>query len=252
MTSLHHRIDGPGDGPVLVLGPSLGSTLDLWEPQLPAFTASWQVVRFDLPGHGGSGPCDGTVEDIADAVAALLDRLGVARVAYAGVSMGGAVGMALALRHPDRIGRLALCCTSARFGDPSGWHERARRVRAGGLEPFFETLLGRWFTPGYTGPGIEAVRAMLATVEAAGYAACCEALAAFDVRDRLGAVRAPTLVVAGEQDVATPPAHAQELARGIPGAKLTLVPGAAHLANLERPERVTDAIAGHLAGPAGP
>ncbi len=251
MTWLHHRLDGAEDAPVLVLGASLGTTLDLWEPQLPAFTASWRVLRYDLPGHGGSEPFHGGVEDIADAVVALLDRLGAGRVAYAGVSMGGAVGTTLALRHPDRIGRLALCCTSARFGDPAGWHERAARVRAGGLDPLFETFLGRWFTKGYDGPGVEATRAMLAAVDPEGYAACCEALAAFDVRDRLGAVRAPTLVVAGKEDVATPPAHAEELARGIPDATLTVVPGAAHLANLERPGPVTDAIAGHLAAAAG-
>ena len=247
MTSLHHRLDGPEDAPVLVLGPSLGTTLDLWEPQLPAFTGAWRVLRYDLPGHGGSPSFHGGVDDIADAVVALLDRHGIGRAAYAGVSLGGAVGTTLALRHPDRIGRLALCCTSARFGDPAGWHERAARVRAGGLGPLFETFLGRWFTKGYDGPGVEATRAMLATVDPEGYAACCEALAAFDVRDRLGAVRAPTLVVAGEEDMATPPGHAEVLARGIPGAALTVVPGAAHLANLERPEPVTDAIAGHLA-----
>lgn len=252
MTSLHHRIDGPKDAPVLVLGPSLGTTLDLWEPQLPAFTGAWRVLRYDLPGHGGSAPFHGGVEDIADAVAALLDRVGAGRVAYAGVSMGGAVGTTLALRHADRIGRLALCCTSARFGDPAGWHERAARVRAGGLEPLFETFLGRWFAPGYAGPGVEATRAMLAAVDPEGYAACCEALAAFDVRDRLGQVRVPTLVLAGEEDVATPPEHAEELARGIPDAALVLVPGAAHLANLERPETVSTAIAGHLAGPVVP
>lgn len=252
MTSLHHRIDGPEDAPVLVLGPSLGTTLDLWEPQLPAFTAAWRVLRYDLPGHGGSAPFHGGVEDIADALDALLDGIGAGRVAYAGVSMGGAVGTTLALRHADRIERLALCCTSARFGDPAGWHERAARVRAGGLDPLFATFLGRWFAPGYAGPGVEATRAMLATVDPEGYAACCEALAAFDVRDRLGDVRVPTLVVAGEEDVATPPEHAEELARGIPDATLVLVPGVAHLANLERPEPVTAAIAGHLADPVGP
>lgn len=246
MTLLHHRLDGPEDGPVVVLGPSLGTTLDLWAPQVPGLSAAWRVLRYDLPGHGGSAPLYGTVEDMADAVVELLDGLGLDRVAYAGVSMGGAIGTVLALRHPDRIGALALCCTSARFGEPGSWHERAARVRAGGLDPLIDGFLGRWFTPGYAGPGVAAVRSMVRRVDPDGYAACCEALAAFDVRDRLGAVRVPTLVVAGAEDPATPPAHAEELARGIPGAELLLVPGAAHLANLQRPEPVTDAIVRHL------
>lgn len=246
MTRLHHRFDGPDDAPVLVLGPSLGTTMDLWEPQLAALTAGWRVLRYDLPGHGGSGVIHGTIGDIAAAVTGLLDALGLEKVAYGGVSLGGAVGTTLAIEHPARITSLILCCTSARFGDPAAWHDRAAKVRAGGLEPLADTFLGRWFTPAYAGTA--AARAMLARVDAEGYAACCEALAAFDARDRLGEVSAPTLVVAGAEDVATPLEHAETLAEGIPGARLVVVPGAAHLANLERPEPVTHAMLRHLEG----
>lgn len=246
MTRLHHRFDGPEDAPVIVLGPSLGTMLDLWEPQLPALTASWRTLRFDLPGHGGSEPIHGTVEDFADAVVELLDAYGLDQVAYAGVSLGGAVGTTLALRHPGRVGSLVLCCTSARFGDPDAWRERAARVRAEGLEPLTDMFLARWFTEGYAGPGIDAVRAMLKRVDPEGYAACCDALAVFDVRDRLGDVRVPTLVIAGAEDVATPVDHAETLAGGIPDAELVVVDGAAHLAGLARPRPVTDAIVRHL------
>lgn len=246
MTRLHHRFDGPDDAPVLVLGPSLGTTMDLWEPQLAALTAGWRVLRYDLPGHGGSGVIHGTIGDIAAAVTGLLDALGLEKVAYGGVSLGGAVGTTLAIEHPERITSLILCCTSARFGDPAAWHDRAAKVRAGGLEPLADTFLGRWFTPAYAGTA--AARAMLARVDAEGYAACCEALAAFDARDRLGEVSVPTLVVAGAEDVATPLEHAETLAEGIPGARLVVVPGAAHLANLERPEPVTHAMLRHLEG----
>jgi 3-oxoadipate enol-lactonase len=244
MTRLFHRFDGPREAPVLVLGPSLGTTMDLWEPQLAALTATRRVLRYDLPGHGGSDVIRGTVGDFAEAVTGLLDALGLDKVAYAGVSLGGAIGTTLALAHPERITSLALCCTSARFGDPDGWHERAAKVRAGGLEPLADTLVGRWFTPGFAGR--RAARAMLTGIDPEGYAACCDALAAFDVRDRLGEVSAPTLVIAGAEDVATPPDHAETLARGIRGAELVVVPGAAHLANLERPEPVTDALLRHL------
>ncbi|MCW2944947.1 MAG: 3-oxoadipate enol-lactonase [Actinoallomurus sp.] len=244
MTSLHHRLDGPHDAPVVVLGSSIGTTLDLWEPQLPALTESWRVLRYDLPGHGGSAAIHGTIDDFADAVVELLDGLGLDRVAYGGVSLGGAVGTALALRHPDRVASLILCCTSARFGEPEGWYERAAKVRAGGLEPLADMFVGRWFTPART--DTSGVRDMLERVDPEGYAACCEALAAFDARDRLADVRAPTLVVAGAADIATPLDHAETLARGIPGAELVVVPEAAHLANLERPEPVTDAMVRHL------
>ncbi|MEV5710380.1 3-oxoadipate enol-lactonase [Actinoallomurus sp. NPDC052274] len=241
MSRLNHRLDGPRDAPVLVLGPSLGTTLDLWRPQLPVLTASWRTLRFDLPGHDGSPPIHGSVADFADGVVDLLDALGVGRAAYAGVSLGGAIGTTLALRHPDRLTSLALCCTSARFGDAGPWHERAARVRAEGLEPLTDMFLGRWFTAGYTGPGVAAVRHMLRRIDPEGYAACCEALAGFDVRDRLGDVNVPTLVVAGAEDLATPLDHADVLAGGIPGAELVVVPGA-HLAGLECPEPVTDAL----------
>jgi 3-oxoadipate enol-lactonase len=244
MTRLHHRFDGPGEAPVLVLGPSIGTTMDLWEPQLAALAASWRVLRYDLPGHGGSEVLHGTMGDIATAVAALLDALGLERVAYGGVSLGAAVGTTLALDHPGRVGSLILCCTSARFGDPAAWHDRAAKVRSGGLEPLADMFVGRWFTPGYTGSGF--AREMLTKVDAEGYAACCEALAAFDARDRLGEVRAPTLVIAGADDIATPLDHAETLAQGIRGAELVIVPGAAHLANLERPEPVTHAMLRHL------
>ncbi|MBE3011685.1 3-oxoadipate enol-lactonase [Microbispora sp. NEAU-D428] len=246
---LHHRLDGPPDAPVVVLGPSLGTTLDLWEPQLPALTRSWRVLRYDLPGHGGSPSASGftrgmTVDDLAAGVLALLDRHAVETVAYAGVSLGGAVGTTLALRAPARVASLVLCCTSARFGTADSWHERAALVRAEGTKPLAEATRRRWFTAGF--PDAERYLDMLRDADPEGYAACCEALAVFDVRDRLGDVRAPALVIAGADDPATPPAHAEVLARGIPEAELLVVPRAAHLATAERPDAVNEAITRHL------
>ncbi|MEU7695354.1 3-oxoadipate enol-lactonase [Microbispora hainanensis] len=246
---LNHRFDGPPDAPVVVLGPSLGTTLGLWEPQLPALTSTWRVLRYDLPCHGGSRAASGftrdlTVDDLAGGVLALLDRHGVEAAAYAGVSLGGAVGTALALRAPDRIASLVLCCTSARFGTADSWRERAALVRAEGTEPLIEATRGRWFTPGF--PDAERYLDMLRGADPEGYAACCDALAVFDVRDRLGEVRAPTLVIAGADDPATPPSHAEVLAEGIPETELLVVPGAAHLATVERPDVATPAITEHL------
>lgn len=239
-----HRFDGPEDAPVVVLGPSLGTTHDLWAPQLPALTGSWRVLRYDLPGHGGAPAAPVTMADLAAGVGALLDRYGLERVAYCGVSIGGAIGATLAATAADRIGSLVLCCTSAYFGGPDGWLERAALVRREGMEPLVEAARGRWFTPAFATP--EPQLTMLRETDPEGYAACCEAIAGFDLRDRLGAVRAPTLVIAGAEDPATPVEHSRLLAAGIPGAALHVVAGAAHLANVERPDEVGEAIARHL------
>jgi 3-oxoadipate enol-lactonase len=244
MTRLHHRFDGPPDAPVVVLGHSLGATMDLWAPQMPELGSSWRLLRYDLPGHGGSEVMHGTVEDFADAVVEMLDELGLDKVIYGGVSLGGAIGTTLAIRHPDRIRSLMLCCSSAQFGPPSGWRDRAETVREVGLMSIQDMLFGRWFTPNYG--DTSHAEAMLERVNPEGYAACCEALAVFDARDRLGDVHVPTLIIAGADDIATPVDHAEELARGIRGAEFVLVPEAGHLANLERPVPVTHAMLRHL------
>jgi len=250
---LHHRIDGADDAPPLILGPSLGTSLAVWNPQLPALVRNHRVVRYDLPGHGGSLPgllpaADATVADLGTLVLALADSLAIDRFAYAGVSLGGAVGTWLAVHHPERIASLALVCTSARFGEPAGWRDRAALVRAKGTGPVADTVAARWFTPAFAAePAADALVADLRAADAQAYAACCDALAAFDLRAELAGITAPTLVVAGRSDPATPPSHARELADGIPGAGLTEVAHAAHLAGVERPAPVLAALLAHLA-----
>lgn len=243
---LRYRVDGAEEAPVVVLGSSLGTTSELWAAQMPALMQEWRVVRFELPGHGGAPVPDGPfgVADLADGVAGVLDELGASKAAYAGVSLGGAVGQMLALRAPERVASLVLCCTSARFGDPGPWQERAERVRRDGMAPVADGAAGRWFTPGFG--GAEPYLAMLRSTDPAGYAACCEALAAFDTTGRLAEITAPTLVIAGRDDVPTPPrGHGDRLAEGIPDARLAVVEGG-HLANAERPGLVTDEITAHL------
>jgi 3-oxoadipate enol-lactonase/4-carboxymuconolactone decarboxylase len=252
MTALHHRTDGAATAPPLILGPSLGTSLAVWDPQVPALARTHHVIRYDLPGHGGSPAsllrAGATVADLGRLVLALADSLGVDRFAYAGISLGGAVGTWLAVHHPDRVDSLALICTSARFGEPAGWHERAALVRAKGTDPVADSAATRWFTEGFAGePAAEALVADMRAADPEAYAACCDAIAAFDLRAELPGVSAPTLVVAGRQDPATPPSHGRELADGIPGASLTEVAHAAHLANVERPAPVLAALLGHLA-----
>jgi 3-oxoadipate enol-lactonase/4-carboxymuconolactone decarboxylase len=225
-----------------VLGPSLGTTLDIWEPQLAALTRSWRVIRYDLPGHGDSPPAPAgmTIDDLARAV---LDLVPGERFAVGGISLGGAVATTIAAAVPDRVRSLVVCCSSARFGEPGPWLERAARVRAEGIAPLAPALAERWFTPGFDGGW---VLDMLRRVDAESYAACCEAIAGLDLTGRLPEITAPTLVVAGSDDPATPLDQALTLAGGIPGALLTVVPGARHLASVERADAVTTAITRHL------
>jgi 3-oxoadipate enol-lactonase len=231
--SLHHTVDGEGER-VLVLAGSLGSTLEMWEPQLPALAGRFRVVRFDHPGHGGSPLLSvRSVDGIAAEVMALLDELCLDRVSFCGLSLGGAVGMRLALDHPDRLDRLVLCCTSMRFATPDFWDERAGAVRAGGVEAIADAVLERWFTPGFD--DVRRYREMLVATPQEGYARCCEALRDWDVRGRLSAVRAPTLVLAAADDPSTPPEGLEAIAAEIPDARLVVIDDARHLVSVERP-----------------
>ncbi|MFC4507279.1 MULTISPECIES: 3-oxoadipate enol-lactonase [Streptomyces] len=249
---LNHRAEGPTSAPALLLGPSLGTSYALWDKVAPELSATHRVVRWDLPGHGGSpasliGP-GATIGDLADLVLALADSLGVERFAYAGVSLGGAVGLHLALHHPERVSCLAVICSSAHFNGSKPWEERAALVRREGLAKLAETADARWFTPGFTVPRLVADHR---DADPEAYAACCDALGAFDLRDRLTEITVPTLLIAGRQDPATPPAHLREIADAVPDAALVELPHASHLAPAERPEAVLTALRTHFDRPAG-
>ncbi|MCC3767979.1 alpha/beta fold hydrolase [Streptomyces sp. UNOC14_S4] len=246
----HHRSEGPATGPVLLLGPSLGTSSALWGAVARELSSSFRAVRWDLPGHGGSpaapiGP-GATVADLGGLVLALADSLGAERFHYAGVSLGGAVGLWLAARHPGRVDRLAVLSSSAHFGPPAPWRERAALVRTSGTGPLAESAPARWFAPGFTAPELVGD---LRRADPEAYAACCDALAVLDLREDLPSITAPTLVVVGRQDPVTPPAHAREIADAIPGAALVELPDASHLAVAERPGAVLGALRAHFAAP---
>ncbi|WP_406275750.1 4-carboxymuconolactone decarboxylase [Streptomyces sp. NBC_00191] len=248
--TLQYRIDGPDDAPVLILGPSLGTTWHMWDRQITDLSRRWRVFRFDLPGHGGAPahPAN-SVADLADRLLATLDGLGIQFFGYAGCSIAGAIGVELALRHPHRVASLALVAASPRFGTADEFRQRGVIVRTNGLDPMARSAPEHWFTHGFAAaqPAIvEWAVQMVRTTDPGCYIAACEALAAFDVRGELGHVGVPTLVLVGSEDQVTGPAEARTLVAGIPDARLALVPGASHLAPVEQPGAVTDLLVHHF------
>ena len=245
---LHYTIDGPPDGPVVVLAHAIGTSMAMWDPQLAALSAASRVVRLDLRGHGRSPAPAGpySIEDLGADIVGVLDRVGVDRASVCGLSLGGMVGLWLGAHVPDRIDRLVIACAVARPPSPEAWLDRARAVRRDGTAAVSDLVVERW---GYTDRAPEVrgrIRAMLAATPPEGYAACCEAIAAMDLEPDLADIAASTLVLVGSDDPAAPPAVGRELAAAIPDACLEIVEGAAHLANIERADAVTVAILQHL------
>ncbi len=236
--TLRHRLDGPEDADVLALSNSIGTFFELWDRQVPALTHSFRVLRYDHP------PDADSVDLLAGGLLDLLDELGLDRVSLCGLSIGGAVGMWLAANAPDRIARLVLACTSTRFGPPEAFRGRAALVRSRGMEAVADSSMGRWFTPRFA--GTLPYRQMLLSTPAEAYARACEALVEWDFEDRLPSIAAPTLVIAGAEDPSTPPEHARLIAAGIPAARLVVLEGAAHFANVEQPERFDEEVLAHL------
>ena len=245
---LHHLVEGPAEAPTLVLLNSLGTDLRMWDAQAAVLRDEFRIVRCDARGHGGSPLPDApwTLADLGGDVVALLDALGIERASVVGVSLGGATAVWLAAHAPERVERLVPCFTSAWFGPPDPWLERAAKVRAGGVAAVSEGVLGRWFTDRVDAELRGRTKEMLEATPPDGYAAATEVVATLDLRDDLAAVTAPTLVVSGAEDVATPPDRGRALAAGIPGAEFACLAEAAHLGNVERPEAFTTLIRAHL------
>jgi 3-oxoadipate enol-lactonase len=248
---VHHLVTGPEDAPVLVLSNSMGSTYAMWDAQADVLAQRFRVVRYDTRGHGGSPVPDGpySIDDLADDVVALLDRLGVERAHFVGLSLGGMTGMRLAARNPGRVDRLVLLCTSAVLEPWSGWIDRAATVRAEGTVAVAPAVVQRWFTPGFlqANPSVrKESEQMVADTPAEGYAGCCEVIASMDLRPDLPRIGAPTLAIAGADDPATPPPHLEAIAAAVQRGRLLVVPDAAHLASAQQPGTITPAIIEHL------
>ena len=246
-----------GAAPTLVLAHSLGTDGRMWTPQLASLGARHHLLVLDLPGHGRSRvpprPC--TLHALTEDVLAAIDAAGVSRFRFCGVSLGGLIGLSIALAAPARLDALVVSNTAARIGSAEGWRTRIASVEAGGLSSICEAVFARWFDPSFAPrePALYAdLRRAFCAMDPAGYVAGCEALAHADLRASVAAIRTPTLVIAGERDEPTPPREAHWLHAQIAGSVLTVLPGVAHLASLDSPEafskRVRDFLETRVAG----
>jgi 3-oxoadipate enol-lactonase len=248
---LNYLLEGPEDGPVLVLSNSLGTALEMWDDQAPVLGDRFRLLRYDTRGHGRSPAPPGpyAIGDLGGDVVRLLDRLGIERASFCGLSVGGMSGMWLGAESPGRVERLVLLCTSALLGPKGVWDERIATATEQGMSALVGGVIERWFTPAFRSQNpatVEKLATTLRETDPEGYAGCCAAIRDMDLRDRLPSIEAPTLVVSGAEDPATPPGHGRLIRDAIPGARFEVVPGAAHIANVERPEKITQLILNHL------
>jgi 3-oxoadipate enol-lactonase len=249
---LHTRVDGDADAPPLLLVNSLGTDLSVWDAQLPAWAGTHRVIRYDQRGHGASSTPPGpyTIDELGHDALAVLDAVEVDRADVCGLSLGGVVALWLAVHAPDRVGRVVLADTAARVGTEDAWRTRAAAVRDGGMDAVVDLVLERFFSDGFRAsdaPALRRVGDRLREADPEGYAASCEALATADLRDLVGRTDAPCLVIVGTADAATPPHDARELHDRLPDAAYRELPGAGHLANLERPDEFAELVADFLA-----
>jgi len=225
---------------VLFLGNALGTDTHLWDLALPTLAAKYSVVRFDMPGHGQSPvPADSyTLEEIADALVAKADELGVEKFDYAGVSVSGAIALELAHKYPERIKHSVVVCSAAYMGGPEGWEERISQVSSSGTASLVPMLPARWFSDDFIAKSPEAVKKVLNMVVAtddASYIKTCEALGNYDARPFLAGITVPVLAVSGEIDPGAPVSAGTFIAEHVPGASLVEIPGASHIAVVESP-----------------
>jgi 3-oxoadipate enol-lactonase / 4-carboxymuconolactone decarboxylase len=248
---LFYRLEGSPGRPVLVLSHSIGADHAMWAPQVPDLLSRFQVLRYDIRGHGASDAPQGdySIEELGREALGLVDALKISEFAFCGLSLGGAIGQWLAIHAADRVSRLVLASTSPQFGPRANWESRKKAVLDGGMAAVIDLVMQRFFSPETLTRGdvsAHDVRSVILGTNPIGYAGCCAALRDMDHTHVLGQVRVPTLVIVGDRDVATPwSGHGEILARSIPNAQAVHLP-AAHLSNLERPRSFAAALLNFL------
>ena len=247
---LNVSVEGRDGGPTVMLSNSLGTTMQMWEPQMRALTQLFRVIRYDRRGHGKSNVPPGpySIARFGRDVIAILDDLNIDKVHWCGLSMGGMVGQWLGANAPERLGKIVLANTTCHYPDPTNWQNRIKAVREGGIAAVADTIIAGWLTADFRErePQIaERLKAMLCATPVEGYLASCEALSTLDLRELLPTIKSPTLVIAGRHDMSTPIAAGELIRSQIPGASLTIL-DAAHLSSVEQPHAFTDAVVGFL------
>jgi 3-oxoadipate enol-lactonase len=251
-------MEGPDGAPVVILANPIGTTRAIWDAQVRLLRDDFRLLRFELRGHGEPGarsdapPGPYSIAELGTDVLGLMREAGVAAAAYCGISLGGMIGLWLAANAPDRIRSLIVCCTAITpMPSRQAWLDRAALVRSAGMTAIREMIPPRWFTSGFIArrpDSVAAVMDMLLGTDPEGYAGCGEAIADLDLRPALASIKAPTLVIAGADDVAAPPWQGAQTALGIAGSRLTVIRGSAHLAPYQTPGPVNAAVLAHLRG----
>jgi 3-oxoadipate enol-lactonase len=242
----HFQVNGPSGAPVLLLSNSLGTNLDMWAPQVGAWSRHYHVIRYDTRGHTQSTTPSPpyTIQAMALDALALLDVLGLSTVNFCGLSMGGMIGMWIAINQPHRLQKLVLANTLPAIGSPEIWNSRIQTVSTNGMEAIASQVAARWFTPEFRDSNDAVVRAtetMLRNVDPAGYANCCAAIRDADLRSQIDEISSPTLIISGHEDPVIPNDQVDHLASTIPGSEHLRL-AAAHLSNVEQPELFTQAV----------
>ena len=248
---LHYRVQGGEGAPVLALANSLGTDTRIWDGAIERLAVQYRVVSYDKRGHGLSDAPGGdyTLDEHVDDLAGLLDFLGIGRLALAGVSVGGLIGQRFALRYPGRLAALVLCDTAPRVGDAAMWNGRIAAVRAGGLGSIVDAVMTRWFTERYRRDEADALagwRNMFLRMPVDGYVGTCAALRDADLREEIGAIATPTLVVVGAEDLSTPVELVRDMASRIAGAQFEIIADAGHIPSIEQPQALSDLIENFL------
>ncbi|MGH7929437.1 MAG: 3-oxoadipate enol-lactonase [Candidatus Binatia bacterium] len=243
----HYRVDGSPDKPALVFSNSLGSDLRIWDPLVPYLVGDFRLIRYDTRGHGLSEglPPPYTAGDLAGDIVGLLDQLEIREAVVCGLSVGGVIAQQLAIGYPERVRALVLCDTGARIGTVASWEERIATIKANGLGVLAQPSMERWFSEEFRRLHPAEVRGyanMVVRTAVDGYAGTCCALRDTDLTKAAANIDKPTLVLCGDQDIATPPEMARELANIVPNARLALIPGAGHISCVEQPGNVATQI----------
>jgi 3-oxoadipate enol-lactonase len=243
---IRYEVAGPQGAPILILSNSLGTNFSMWDPQMPELANKWRVLRYDTRGHGESSVTPGpySMSLLGRDVLDLLATLSIEKFAFCGLSMGGMIGMWLAVHAPERIQRLVLCSTAAKIGSAETWNARIETVRKGGMKSISTTTMDRWFTARFRNQRpevVERIKKIVENTNPGGYNACCGALRDSDLRESLSGIRTPTLVVSATHDPATPPSDEHFLADHIRGARYIEL-DAAHLSNIEQQEKFTSEV----------